>query len=153
MKTEITRVMKTRKIADILQVEIKKRHLKAGMPLLSARQIAVKYLDHFFCFNSLRLSVEAVFLLTQIPLNTKVLQISLTNAIPPENFTFSPFRTPSGTIFGQFSEGEKSAAFGLSELSVLSLYKVLMEYFINQRSRSSSYSHYLLPPKSKRLSF
>ncbi len=43
MKTEITRVMKTRKIADILQVEIKRRHLKAGMPLLSARQIAGKY--------------------------------------------------------------------------------------------------------------
>jgi hypothetical protein len=74
--------------------------------------------DHFFCFNPLRLSVEAVFLLTQIPLNTKVLQISLTNAIPPENFTFSPFRTPSGTIFGQFSEGEKSAAFALYKLSV-----------------------------------
>lgn len=109
--------------------------------------------DHFFRFQPLRLSVEAVFILTQITLHTKVLQILLLNAVPPENFTFSPFRTPSGTIFGQFSEGEKSAAFGLSKLLLFSLYKVLMEYFIDQRSWSSSYSHYLLQRKSNPLSF
>lgn len=112
-----------------------------------------KMLDHFFCFNPLRLSVEAVFLLTQIPLNTKVLQISLTNAIPPENFTFSPFRTPSGTILGQFSEGEKSAAFCLLKLLVNTRHKALTNNFPDKRSRSSSYSHYLLPPKSNPLSF
>ena len=100
--------------------------------------------DHFFRFPPLRLSVEAVFVLTQMPLNTKVLQISIPNAVPPENFTFSPFRTPSGTIFGQFSEGEKSAAFGLSKISVDTRHKSLTNNFPDKRSWSSSYSHYLV---------
>jgi len=78
-----------------------------------------------------------------MPLNTKVLQISIPNAIQPENFTFSLFWTPSGMIFGQFSEGEKSAAFGLSELSVDVRHKSLANNSADKRSRSSSYSHYL----------
>ena len=100
--------------------------------------------DHFFRFHPLRLLIEAVFILTQIPLNTKVLQIPLPNVIPPENFTFSPFLTPSGTIVGQFSEGERSAAFGLSELSVNIRHKSLTNNFPDKMSRSSSYSHYLV---------
>lgn len=109
--------------------------------------------DHFFRFHPLRLLVEAVFVLTQMPLNTKVLQISIPNAVPPENFTFPPFRTPSGAIFGQFSEGEKSAAFCLLKLLVNTRHKALTNNFPDKRSRSSSYSHYLLPPKSNPLSF
>ena len=117
------------------------------------RRFKSSHPDHFFRFPPLRLSVEAVFVLTQMPLNTKVLQISIPNAVPPENFTFSPFRTPSGTIFGQFSEGEKSAAFGLSKLSVDARHKLLTNNFPDKRSWSSSYSHYLLQRKSNPLSF
>ena len=117
------------------------------------REFKSLYPDHFFRFHPLRLLIEAVFILTQIPLNTKVLQIPLSNVIPPENFTFSPFLTPSGTIVGQFSEGERSAAFGLSELSVNIRHKSLTNNFPDKMSRSSSYSHYLLQRMSNPLSF